>query len=335
MASSKKRLIALQVTIILLLISLLSGCHYPERGEKVTSEKSAGYRNSILEYYSNQGVITNPGEYEYLYERLPSNVPELVKVVQGILIHSGHAHRYGVRPSEERKNKEEHNIRKIEDMIKRVVELDDRPIVFARQPEKRLLVSCRSFAVLTCSLLRHQSIPARVRGGFETYFYPQTHVNHHEHWICEYWSSVESRWVQIDAQVDDTQKKAMNININTLDLPDGAFLTGGQAWKLCRAGKTDPNVFGVWDNSNKKWLTGWTFVQSKVVLDLMALNKFELLPWDGNALSKTDTKQLNNAEYALLDKVAELTTTANRSFSLFRLLYESEPTLRMPSDWAP
>ena len=310
-------------------------CQSSEIGEQMSEEKSRVVLADMLKYYSAHSVITAPGEYAYLFEGLPSALPELVRVVQGVLMHGGHSHRYGIKVSEEKRQKQEHSIRKIEDMLKRMAELDDRPIVFAREPEKRLLVSCRSFAVLMCSLLRNQGIPSRARGGFETYFLPEIHAKHHDHWICEYWDSAEQHWVQIDAQIDDILRKAMIIKVDTLDLPNGAFLTGGQAWQLCRAERTDPNIFGVWDNENSRWICGWDFIQAEVILDLMALNKFELLPWDGNTLSRTDVKQLSDAEYALLDKVAELTTTGNREFADMRALYESNSALRMPAGWKP
>jgi len=42
---------------------------------------------NVLDYYSSQSKYTDPGKYSYLYEGIPSNVPEIVNIVQGLLLH--------------------------------------------------------------------------------------------------------------------------------------------------------------------------------------------------------------------------------------------------------
>jgi hypothetical protein len=110
-------------------------------------------------------------------------------------------------------------------------------------------------------------------------------------------------------------------------------MTGAKAWQLCRAGKLDPGHFGV--GGDGEWVGGWNFVLNELVLDLMALNKLELLPWDGNALSETDFDRLNDAELALLDRVAQLIEAGDNAFPEIRSLYESNSALRMPDGWKP
>lgn len=48
----------------------------------------------------------------------------------------------------------------------------------------------------------------------------------------------------------------------------------GEAWRLCRAGQADPDLFGIFD------LQGLWFIRGNVVRDLAPLNKMELLTWD-------------------------------------------------------
>ena len=122
---------------------------------------SASATSVMLEYYSTQGIITDPGKYAYLYEGLPSDVEKLAEVVQGVMIHIAHAHRYGVELSEERRK--EIFMRKVEEMLGRIIELDTRPITQVRNPEKRFVGVCRHYAVFICSLLRHKGIPSRAR----------------------------------------------------------------------------------------------------------------------------------------------------------------------------
>lgn len=40
--------------------------------------------------------------------------------------------------------------------------------------------------------------------------------------------------------------------IDPLDVPHDRFLTGGQAWQLCRTGQVDPEDFGIFD-MHSRW----------------------------------------------------------------------------------
>jgi hypothetical protein len=287
-------------------------------------------KDNVLAYYSTQGAITEAGKYAYLYEGISGEVSQTVKTVQGVVIGSDHARALGFALPRERQQHEE-NLRKVEDMLKRIMAMDNRALVELRTPDKRLIGGCRHFAVLTCSLLRHKKIPARARGGFETYHSP---VRHHAHWICEYWNPTQRRWVQVDAEIDSDLRQKWHIDFDPLDLPAGAFMTGAKAWLLCRKGELNPEQFGVGGGANE-WIGEWSFVLSELILDLMALNKLELLPWDSNKLSKKDISQLRESEYALLDKVAHLIGEGNQSFPEIRHLYKTNSSLRMPWYWRP
>jgi hypothetical protein len=280
-----------------------------------------------LEYYTTQSVMTDPGKYVDLYEGLPDDVAGLVKAVQGVLIHIFHTHRYGVELSEERE--QEIQIRKVEDMLKRIKELDNRPIVVERDLDKRLVGTCRDYAVFICSLARHKGIPARARCGFADYFISELYA---DHWICEYWDTSKRRWVQLDAMFDDVITKAYNPEFDPNDLPQGQFLTGGQAWSLCRAGKLDPDKCGFFDPPHLK---GMWFIRDDMLRDFMALNKVEVLPWDCNGIMKYTDEPLPEAECKLWDGLAELTGEADERFAEVRERYESDSTLRMPADWKP
>lgn len=324
---SLKVLIALKIIktfflflIIMFQISFQLRC----KGGEMEETLPADSLELMLEYYTTQGIMTTPGEYEYLFKDLPSEVPEILKVLQGILIHIFHAHRYGIELSEERK--QEVNIRKVEDMLARINEMDARPIVFKRALDKRLVKNCRDYSVFICSLLRYKGIPARARCGFGTYFIPG---KYEDHWICEYWNKNENRWVMVDPQLDSIQIKAFNFDFNTLDMPPGKFITAGETWKLCRSGELDPNLCGIFD------LKGLWFIGGNVIRDLMSLNKLEVLPWDCNELMNSIKELINSEEYALLDKVAEITTADDGSFSEVRSLYELNSALHMPEDWEP
>jgi hypothetical protein len=264
--------------------------------------------------------MTNPKHYSKLFEGLPTEIPALCRVVQGLLIHIFWAERYGLNLSEERK--QEVQIRSIARKLARIQELDERPLTVGRPLDKRLVSNCRDFTLLLTSILRHQGVPARARCGFGVYFEP----NHYEdHWVCEYWNASEGHWVIVDSQLDDFQRKALQIKFNTYDMPPGQFLPAGRAWQLCRAGEVDPDHFGIFN------LHGLWFVRSNLVRDLAALNTIELLPWDGwGLIDEKKDEELTEEDWALLDRVAVLTLADNSAFAEMRALYEENVHLRVP-----
>jgi hypothetical protein len=304
---------------------LLTGVNAQETNDQSLSNE----RSAMPDYYTTQGVMTDPGKYAALYEGLPDDVPGLVKVVQGVFLHIFWARAYGVELTQERAGSI--GIRTIEAKLAEIAKLDNRPIAEPRELDKRLVANCRDYSIFLCSLLRHKGIPARARCGFGAYFLPGKYM---DHWVCEYWDSRRGQWVRADAQLDSVQVKALGIEFDPLALPEGAFLTGGEAWSACRAGKLDPDNCGFFDPPNLK---GMWFIRGDMIRDLMALNKLEILPWDSNdsGLMGIPEDKLTDSNYALLDKVAHLTTAGDSVFTEMRELYESDSTLRMPADWNP
>jgi len=67
------------------------------------------------------------------------------------------------------------------------------------------------------------------------------------------------------------------------------------------------------------------------VQDLAALNKTELLCWDGWALADREAEDdVLEEDAALLDRVAALTIADNSAFLEMRALYENDIRLRVP-----
>lgn len=134
--------------------------------------------SDVLEYYAQPGIMTDPKEHGELLDTLPTEISELCAVVQGLMIHTYWAKRYGIDLPEERKK--EVNIRSAAYMIDRIQELSDLPLIEKRPLEKRIAGTCRDFSTLLCAMLRHKGIPARARCGFGRYFTPDSYE---DHWI--------------------------------------------------------------------------------------------------------------------------------------------------------
>jgi len=272
-----------------------------------------------LEYYAAPGLMTDPREHAPLFDDLPRDVAALCKVVQGVMIHIFWAERYGIKLSDERKN--EVQIRSVARKLAHILELDPRPLSDARSLDKKLVGNCRDFSVMLTALLRHQGVPARARCGFGRYFMPG---KYEDHWVCEYWHATENRWRFVDGQLDEFQQQALRIRFSPLDVPRTMFITGGKAWQMCRAGQADPDRFGIFD------MHGLWFVRGDFVRDVAALNKMDLLPWDGWGIIETKDNDLSAADLAFLDRVAELTQGDVPQFDAVSAVYESDARLRVP-----
>lgn len=275
-------------------------------------------------YYARPGLMTNPKEYAPLFDGLPADISALCQVVQGLTLHIFWAERYGLELSDARKQEVE--LRTIPRRLARALELDDRPLTEARPLDQRLVGNCRDFSTLLCAILRHQGVPARARCGFGAYFLP----NHFEdHWVCEYWNADRQRWIMVDAQLDAFQREALNIPFDPLDVPQDQFLTGGRAWTLCRAGQADPDQFGIFD------MHGLWFIRGDLGRDFLALNKIEILPWDGWGVLYKDEKEVTEDDREFLDRIAALTLAGDTAFNQIRSIYENDARVHMPADWQP
>jgi hypothetical protein len=273
-----------------------------------------------LAYFATPGPLTDLGGHASHVRELPDALPELCRVVQGLVVHPFLAHLYRLSPQALRQDELE--LRTASDMMNRLLALDPRPLTEPRSPEHRLVGNCRHFTVLLCAFLRAQGLPARARCGFGAYFEPSRFV---DHWVCEVWDEARESWRLVDAQLDAPQREAFRISFDPLDVPRTQFLVAGDAWQRCRSGRADPQRFGILD------LWGLWFVRGNLVRDLAAWAKRELLPWDGWGLMAC-REESDAAELALLDRVAELTQAGDERLAEVLKLQDSEPGLRVPRE---
>jgi hypothetical protein len=169
-------------------------------------------------------------------------------------------------------------------------------------------------------MLRSQGVPARARCGFGRYFLPGWYE---DHWVCEYWQAEESKWIMVDAQLDQYQRQVLDIQFDPLDVPRDQFIVAGKAWRSCRHGESDPKKYGIFD------MHGLWFIRGNLIRDIAALNKVELLPWDGWGLIDRTDDSLLSGELALLDDLASMTDN-EVDFSEIRQAYESDQGLKVP-----
>jgi hypothetical protein len=277
------------------------------------------------QYYAAQSAVTDPAEYKNLYNSLPDDIPGLCRAVQGLLLHMHWADAYGVKLTEEQKA--EVKMRKVTRQMARILELDNSPLTTVRPPEKKIVGTCRDYAALLTSFLRYKGVPARMRVGFATYFTPG---HYEDHYLCQYWNEAEKRWIIVDAQIDDLQRRVLGITFDTCDLPEGLFLPGGKAWQICREGKTDPELFGIFS------VKGTWFVGCDLIYDTMSLNKIESHPWDiWPLMPGYQQKEFLKGYLETMDNIASLTGMLVPDFSKVYSMFQSENRLHPPPGWEP
>ncbi len=273
-------------------------------------------------YYSAPGKHTDLSRHAPLVDHLPTDPAGLCEVVQGLILHPFWTQAYDVELTPDRGP--ELQLRRADEMVDRIVELDDSPLHMARDPQRRLVGNCRDFTTLSVAILRHHGVAARARAGFGTYFTPGKYI---DHWVVEIHND-DGTWRRFDSQLDELQRSYLKVGFDVLDMPGGTFLDGAEAWQLIRRGEADGDDFGILN------LFGIHFARGDLALDLAALNKVELLPWDTWGLNVS--QQPPEETDAVRDTVAEVTTRGR--LDQIRELYENDDRLRVPDEvvsWLP
>lgn len=273
-----------------------------------------------LVYYASHSKMTDPHNYAALLADLPTDIASVCHVVQGLIIHFAMGQRYGVELAARR---HEAHVRAIAPVLARIQELDSRPLVYPRSPERRFVGSCRVATLLFCTFLRHHGIPVRARCGFSAYFADDFFG---DHWVGEYWNTQEQRWMLVDAELDDLLRTRHAITFDPHDLPRDQWISAGAAWQACQGGHADATRFG-FDPTT----AGMNYIQSQLVRDVAALNKAEVGSWDTWGLANVQASDMSDEDSRLLDQMAVLTQSGNDAFSELRTLYKHEERLRPPT----
>jgi hypothetical protein len=121
------------------------------------------------------------------------------------------------------------------------------------------------------------------------------------------------------------------LTFDPLDTPRDQFIVAGQAWQMCREGRTYPEQFGIFE------MNGWWFIWGNVVRDFLSLNKVEILPWDyemGFFIHRLEEPfPQDQAEVALYDRIAALTVAGDEAFQEMRKFYDNDSRWQVPESW--
>lgn len=269
-----------------------------------------------IDRYINSNGMSDAGRRADLFDGLPGDPVALAGVVQGLLIHQHIAPAYDV--TLDRDQLAQAHVRGVESMLDDIVARDARPLSSPRVASDRQVGVCRHFTLLHMAMLRNLGIPARARCGFGAYFQSGRYL---DHWVTEFWSESQQRWVLFDAQIDARQRALFKIGFDPADVPRDQFLVAGDAWSLCRRGEADPNAFGILD------MQGLWFVASNLVRDIAALNGHEMLPWDVWGAMRREDSEL---DLAFFDRLAVVSREPDAHAAELAALYRDE-RVRVPA----
>ncbi len=243
--------------------------------------------------YLSHGPLSNPGPHGPSLPPFAGGAAKLAHIIQGLLMHDAALILYELDASDfARFSRQTLSAEARLDQFRDAGgELDLSP----RAPSDRMIGTCRDYALLLTGLLRHQGTAARVRCGFAAYF---TAGRFDDHWICEVWEG--TRWRRIDAQLDDRHLAHYAISFDPMDLPEGQFLTAGEAWQAMRTGRYEAHLFNAGAAHSGKWLMAVNLAR-----DCLALRKQETSEWDRWREAPEAARALSEERLAWADRLAE------------------------------
>lgn len=259
-----------------------------------------------LENYTRHSLFSNPGPYAALLDALPTEMDALHHAINGLFIHV-----WKIRKFYPERLSGPHAVfvRSVRGLFEQALALNPAPLNVARPDVERVIIDCRSFALVLCAVLRQRGVPARVRCGFASYLEP-THLQ--DHWICEVWNG--ARWVMEDADVIKH------------DLSADDFITGARAWRLARTGKMAADRFGYGPEAYVRGL--WT-VRINLLHDVAALGGLECVSGDAWGFMNRGQGEFPEEEVAVMDEAARLADDDSTLPELWRYA-ASEAGLAMP-----
>jgi hypothetical protein len=312
----------LKIVYMFTLVTLVYGYTSQAAASKVKSSPEATISNitetattdrSVLDHYLKYSSFTDPGEYEYLYEKLPDSLPELCSLVKSQVIHPyTELPKYRGQIPRERWN-ESLKYPTVKSILEGLVSHDSRGLVRNRKPEDRLVLGCRHNAIFLASILKSRGIPARVRYGHATYLIPNFHTSHT---ICEVWNENDKRWMLVDPSMD------------MVDFAREKFDLSNELWIKMKNGKIDPNLYGI-----PRRYAGLVSIVGKLCPDLASIlgNEYTIYQYAPilDYAFKNDN-QLTSEHIEVLNKISELMKSIDaENLSKLQEIYNNTPQIQI------
>jgi len=283
-----------------------------------------------LEFYRQFSEFTYPGLYQEELKKLPDDVRELGKILRQNFIHRTSIEGpKGLNNSDKRfgdlskmpwwRQPEDDILQTSGAMLTELYHRDERGFVIDRAMEDKLVLTCRYVAIMTASILKSKGIPTRVRAGHTTYFdMGDLGDVSTDHWINQYWSNEENRWVTID--VDGSL--SITKDVDPFDIQPGEFDFAADAWLGVRDGSLDPRHY-----YNAGGFYGLIVVAWSLFYDFHSLMNSEIIYMHyPKIMPKVDKLPDNISE---IDELAHLMSDPDKNFKKLQDMWEDKPDLRL------
>lgn len=262
------------------------------------------------ERFAAHSPYSDPGRHAALL-REPVGLDQIGEAVRNLVLH--YRAEADLLPAERRG---EINARWVSAILDLDQERHPEPVLAPRPPGDRVAGCCRDHALLAVAMLREQGIPARTRIGFTTYFDPSFHG---DHVVLDWWNG--ERWQRADPELVPGSR---DFDVYDLSTGEGAlFETAAEVWTGYRAGRLDPQQYGV---AGVPALSGPGFIRFYVIMEVYHRYGDELLLWDelGAGVTDQDTDRLA----ALLIKADAGDEAAETELEQW---FRTDPRLRPPA----
>lgn len=303
-------------TVIISVFSILMQVDYaqnsPQNSDGQVLKNTFTDEISVLDYYRQYSLFTDPGKYEYVYRNLPYSLPELCNLIRSQFIHPfAELPEYRELIPQGRWN-EMVNYPSVKSILEGLLSYNSAGLVLDRKPEDRLVLGCQQNAILLASILKYRGIPARVRAGHATYIAPGFHISHA---ICEVWNEDEMRWMLVDP------------SMNMVDFSTELFDFSNELWIKFQNGEIDPNLYGI-----PHRYTGLVSITGKVCTDLASILGTEY-PIDQYAPILDDifkNNLLSPKQIETLNKICDLMMLIDaENISKLKVIYNNNPEIQI------
>ena len=199
---------------------------------------------------------------------------------------------------------------------------DERGFVSDRQEADKLVLTCRFISILAVSILKSRGIPARVRSGFAPYFEEN---QSDDHWIVQYWSDKEDRWITID--IDGSLSLRAGQMFDPYDMPDGVFDWSANAWLDVRAQKVKGDYF--WNAGDFRGLMP---IAWELFYDFHSLMNHEIVYTHTPSLVNFNNfSTLTSSQYNEIDQLATLMLDPDANFEELLKIWQTKKEFRLLS----
>jgi hypothetical protein len=290
----------------------------------------------VLDHYLEFSMYTNPGLYKELIRKtLPDDVEKIGNLVRRQIIHRTTLAAGNVGTNADKRfgdmkkvpwyrQPEDDNLVTASAILAELYRRDKRGFVKDRSEKDKLVLTCRFVTVLTASILKSKDIPCRVRSGNAPYFdMGDLGELSADHWINQYWSYKEKRWITID--VDGSL--SLNKKFNPYDMSEGKFDFPANAWLDIRNKKDNPNRF--WNAKPEK---GIIVVLWSLFYDFHSLMNDEVIYLHVPKIATYEGfKKLTKKDLSKIDNLANLMQKPDENFTGLQKIWDTDKEFRLLS----